>query len=58
MEWQKIIETALASTPQSAILGFAVWRLWLKVESKDAEIRDLNAARVKDLIHVVARGDD
>jgi hypothetical protein len=40
------------------VLGFAVHRLWSKLETKDAEIARLNDARVKDLIAIAARDDD
>lgn len=58
MEWLKILEGPLASTPLAGVLGFAVWNLWRKLEAKDAEIQRLNAERVKDLIQVAARDDD
>lgn len=58
MEWQNLIGTALGSTPLAAVLGFAVWNLWRKLEAKDAELRELHQQRVKDLIAVAARADD
>ncbi len=57
MEWQKLLEGALGSSPIALVLGFAVQRLWSKLEQKDAEIRELNSARVKDLIAIAARDD-
>jgi hypothetical protein len=58
VEWQKLLEGALGSSPIALVLGFAVQRLWSKLEQKDAEIRELNSARVKDLIAIAARDDD
>lgn len=58
MEWSKLLEGPLASTPLAAVLGFAVWNLWRKLEQKDVELKELNQQRVKDLIQVAARDDD
>jgi hypothetical protein len=58
VDWQKLLEGALGSSPIALVLGFAVQRLWTKLETKDAEIARLNDARVKDLIAVAARDDD
>lgn len=53
MEWLEIV-TKLGLT---GTLAFATYTLWRKLEAKDQEIRELNAARVKDLIAVAARDD-
>lgn len=58
MEWTKLIEGALGSSPLALVLGFAVWNLWRKLEAKDAEIQRLNAETTKMLIAVSQRSDD
>jgi hypothetical protein len=52
VEWSKLIEGALTTSPMALVLGFAVWRLWQKLEAKDAEIQRLNEARAKDLLSI------
>jgi hypothetical protein len=58
VEWVDLLKGALGSSPIALVLGFACQRLWAKLEQKDAEIRELNSARVKDLIAIAARDDD
>lgn len=58
MQWQAIIESVLTSSPLAGVLGYAVWNLWRKLETKDAEITRLHEARVKDLNQIAARNDD
>ena len=58
MEWQSLLGTALGSTPLAAVLGFAVWRLWAKVEAKDAELKALNERFMTILIEVSKLSDD
>lgn len=57
MEWQQLLNGALSSSPVAAILGFVTWKLWSKLEQKDAEIQRLNEARVKDMLEVAHRED-
>ena len=60
MEWTRIFEGALSSSPVALILGYVSWKLWGKTEAKDAElariakessceIARLNEARISDL---------
>lgn len=58
MEWSKLIEGALGSSPMAMVLGFAVWTLWQSNQRKDTEIARLNDARVKDLLEVAHKSDD
>jgi hypothetical protein len=58
VDWETLLNGALGSSPMALVLGFAVHRLWSKLETKDAEIARLNDARVKDLIAIAARDDD
>ena len=57
MEWTKLLEGALGSSPMALVLGFAVWTLWSANQKKEAEIQRLNEARIKDLIEVANRDD-
>jgi hypothetical protein len=57
VEWIDLVKGPLSATPMAACLGFAVHKLWAKLQEKDAEIARLNDQRVKDLIAVAARDD-
>lgn len=58
MEWLELLKGPLASSPLAAVLGFAVWTLWKRLEAKDAEIRSLNEEIRTTLIAVSRRSDD
>lgn len=58
MEWSKLIEVALGSSPLALVLGFAVWSLWKRLEAKDAEIRQLNEQNRQALLEIAHRSDD
>lgn len=60
MEWNQLLTGALGSSLPTGLLAFAVFKLWTRMEARDAaqakliadkdeEIRDLNEARVDDL---------
>ena len=55
MEWTKLLEGALGSSPIALVLGFAVWNLWSSNQKKDAELQRLNDARVSDLRDMISR---
>lgn len=57
MEWLKLLEGALASSPMALVLGFAVHRLWGKLEQKDKELAELNKARIEDLLRIAQQND-
>lgn len=52
MEWQTLLSGALGSSPLALVLGFACWKLWLKAEAKDVELKALNEQMVKMLLEV------
>lgn len=58
MEWHDLLKGALGSSPVALVLGFAVWKLWTKLEAKDAEIKGLNTEIRQTLIDVSRRSDD
>jgi hypothetical protein len=58
VEWQSLIEGALGSSPLALVLGFAVWRLWQKLEARDQEIRTLNEQCTKMLLSISRAADD
>jgi hypothetical protein len=55
VEWTKLLEGALGSSPIALVLGFGVWRLWLSNQAKDAEISRINRERIEDLKQVAQR---
>jgi len=57
MEWTKLLEGALGSSPIALVLGFGVWSLWQSNQKKDAEISRLNEARIQDMKQVADRED-
>lgn len=57
MEWLEIVK-GLGLTGTGALMSFAIWKLWAKLEAKDAEIARLNAEMTKTLIAVSKRLDD
>ena len=57
MEWTKLLEGALGSSPIALVLGFGVWRLWGANQLKDAEIQRLNEARIQDMKAIASRND-
>lgn len=58
IEWTKLLEGALGSSPIALVLGFAVWTLWQSNQKKETEIARLNEARIKDMQEVVRKDDD
>lgn len=57
MEWSKLLEGALGSSPIALVLGFAVWSLWGKNREQEKEIQRLNDARIADLKAIAERDD-
>lgn len=57
MEWQKLLEGALGSSPVALALGFATWSLWQKTREQEKEIARLNDARIADLKAIAERDD-
>lgn len=58
MEWSKLIEGALGSSPLSLVLGFALYQLWQSNAKKDAEIARLNEKMVDQLLEIAHKDDD
>lgn len=58
MEWQKMLEGILGSSPVAGVLGFVAWKLWTKNEKKDEEIARLNEQHSKTLIAISKLSDE
>ncbi len=58
MEWLDLLKGALGSSPIAIVLGYAVHKLWAKLEAKDAEIQSLHRENRETLIAVSKRSDD
>lgn len=58
MEWQQVITGLASSSPLAGLLGFIAWKLWTKVEQKDAELKALNQEMHQALIAVSRRSDE
>lgn len=64
IQWQTVVQGVLSSSPVAAALGFACFKLWGKLEAKEAVIAEkdkviaqLSEARVQDL-KAIARQND
>ena len=58
MEWQKLLEGAIGSSPLAVVLGYVACKLWATVREKDAEIRRLNDQTLRMLTAVSRVSDD
>lgn len=57
MEWQRLLEGVLGSSPVAMAMGFATWNLWNKTREQEKEIARLNEARIADLKAIAERGE-
>lgn len=57
MRWDELLTGVLSSSPTALVMGFALVKLWNKLESKDKALEAANDARIKDLIEVAKRDD-
>lgn len=53
MEWQSIVSSLIGSSPATALCVLAIRALWKRLEDRDAEISDLNRARIEDLRQIL-----
>lgn len=53
MEWGSIVSSLIGSSPATALCALAVRALWTRLKERDAEIADLNQARIEDLRQIL-----
>lgn len=57
MEWEPIVTSFIGSSPATGLCLLAIRALWTRLRERDAEIAELNQARIEDLRSILELTD-